>query len=396
MRSTNYCLQKVGRARDDDTVVERTARKATMRPLWLRKIKQIPSIMAQKKTYRIRILSVISVIICVFLYVFFYFLADTYVVDSQYLDAVDQSVLENRLDFHEVAIAKICSDKTAICYGVYDRKVTEDEHNEVVERHLLMDGFYDESDSAIRLIPPKGESFDSSDTRIWGFDHSDVRSNYVAGMLVGPFLFSSLSLDQKSDVGKNVLEIGLGGGSFSMALHKLKPDIEITVVELDPTVVKIAQEWFGVKDSRNHRIIVDDGLNFLEKAHSKGLKFDVVVLDACDTTMKSVCPAKSFRNTETLKRIKEILKTMGSLIVNILSNDQEGSGSSTREVIQLFTSIFPACSEMRFPNEVNVILTCVPYSISNIREQIGFYNTKLNSVISQLKLDNILKHIVLV
>ncbi|VDM62650.1 unnamed protein product [Angiostrongylus costaricensis] len=143
--------------------------------------------------------------------------------------------------------------------------------SEVVERHLLIDGFYDESDTVVRLISPKGESFDSSDTRIWGIDHSDIRSSYVAGMLVGPFLLSSLSLDQ-NDEGKNVLEIGLGGGSFSMALHRLKHhvNIKITVVELDPVVVKVAHEWFGVKDSTNHRVIVDDGLHFLENALSTG------------------------------------------------------------------------------------------------------------------------------
>uniref|UniRef100_A0A158P675 MTS domain-containing protein n=1 Tax=Angiostrongylus cantonensis TaxID=6313 RepID=A0A158P675_ANGCA len=261
----------------------------------------------------------------------FYALADNYVIDSQYLGAVDQSVLENRIDFHEVTIVKICSDTTSVCYSVSDRKFIQDEHKEVVERHLLIDGFYDESDTVVRLISPKGESFDSSDTRIWGIDHSDVRSSYVAAMLVGPFLLSSLSLDQ-NDEGKNVLEIGLGGGSFSMALHRLKHDVYFTL----------------------------------------GLTFDVLVLDACDATMRSACPARAFRNASVISRMKNILKITGSLVVNILSNDREGSGSSTREV--------------------NVVLTCVPYSISNVREQLSFYNTRLVRVVSQLKLDDILGH----
>ncbi|EPB65598.1 hypothetical protein ANCCEY_15335, partial [Ancylostoma ceylanicum] len=45
----------------------------------------------------------------------------------------------------------------------------------------------------------------------------------VAGMLVAPFLVSSLTLDSP-DNGKTVLEIGLGGGSFDMNLHKWKPN----------------------------------------------------------------------------------------------------------------------------------------------------------------------------
>ncbi|KAK6017101.1 hypothetical protein OSTOST_17411, partial [Ostertagia ostertagi] len=82
---------------------------------------------------------------------FYFILFDNTVIDTQYVNAVDESVLSNSGE-------------------------------EIVERHLLVDGFSDESDTVVRLIPPS----DSGDS------------------------------------GRKVLEIGLGGGSFDMALHKIK------------------------------------------------------------------------------------------------------------------------------------------------------------------------------
>ncbi|KJH47349.1 hypothetical protein DICVIV_06554 [Dictyocaulus viviparus] len=221
---------------------------------------------------------------------FYLFLSDNSIIDYQYAGAVDQSVVENRVDFRETVVAKMCSNITSVCYGVYDRKVTQEKYSasvwvftasgflhsicsgqkEIVERHLLVEGFSDESDSVIRLISPEGESFDTSDTRIWSIDHYDIRSENVAGMLVAPFLLSSLSLDLQN-IGRTVLEIGLGGGSFSMALHKIQPNVNITVVEIDPVVLSIAQEWFGVTNSRNHHIIIDDGLNFIKDSVTKSM-----------------------------------------------------------------------------------------------------------------------------
>ncbi|EYB85207.1 hypothetical protein Y032_0303g1910 [Ancylostoma ceylanicum] len=54
----------------------------------------------------------------------------------------------------------------------------------------------------------------------------------TAVMIVAPFFLGSLSLGAK-DEGKKVLEIGLGGGSFNMALKKLKPECVPTYVLSD-------------------------------------------------------------------------------------------------------------------------------------------------------------------
>ncbi|KAK6032108.1 hypothetical protein OSTOST_01721 [Ostertagia ostertagi] len=94
-------------------------------------------------------------------------------------------------------------------------------------------------------------------------------------MVAASFVMSSLSLNDE-DNGKQVLEIGLGGGSFNMALHKIKPDVtivNITAVEIDPVVVRMAFKWFEVVDSETHHTVVQDGVRFLENANTEGAEF---------------------------------------------------------------------------------------------------------------------------
>ncbi|KAK5972792.1 hypothetical protein GCK32_012405 [Trichostrongylus colubriformis] len=232
-----------------------------------RPLRRLLNFIRNKQSYNLRCLSVISLLVCVLVYIVVYiFLLDSTVIDTQYVNAVDQSVLNNRVDFHEMAILKLCSNRTSRCYSVYDRKSTLN-GEEVVERHLLVDGFSDESDTVVRLVAPNGETFDTSDTRIWAIDHSAIRSDYV----------------------------------------------NITVVELDPVVVEIARSWFGVMESKNHHVVVNDGLKFIEEAGKSGSKFDVVVLDACDEAIRSPCPGAAFRNVKVIEMMKSVLTSTGVL-----------------------------------------------------------------------------------
>lgn len=47
---------------------------------------------------------------------------------------------------------------------------------------------------------------------------------------------------------KQILMIGLGAGSVSTYLMRAMPDVQIDVVELDPGVISVAKQYFGVRD----------------------------------------------------------------------------------------------------------------------------------------------------
>ena len=76
---------------------------------------------------------------------------------------------------------------------------------------------------------------------------------------------------------KDVLLIGLGGASLPRFIQKQFPDLRLDIVELDPEVVKVAQQYFSFKGSPNTRVLVLDGRLFLKRVEKK---YDVILLDA--------------------------------------------------------------------------------------------------------------------
>src|SRR5690606_24834647 len=82
---------------------------------------------------------------------------------------------------------------------------------------------------------------------------------------------------------KSVLIIGLGGATIPQALHSILPNAVIDTVEIDPAVVKVAENYFGYRPGPRQRVFVEDGRAFIERAHREGRHYDMIMLDAFDT-----------------------------------------------------------------------------------------------------------------
>jgi hypothetical protein len=77
----------------------------------------------------------------------------------------------------------------------------------------------------------------------------------------------------------------------------------------------LAEKWFGVIEDQMRRTILMDGTDAIHQALSRGEKYNVVLIDACDSrNQKMPCPAKDFLLKTNLAKIKEILEPMGMLI----------------------------------------------------------------------------------
>jgi spermidine synthase len=74
-----------------------------------------------------------------------------------------------------------------------------------------------------------------------------------------------------------ILEIGFGGGRTSWYLHRTLPQVSVTTVELDPAVIEISKQYFGIKEEHNFHVQNDDGRLFLTKSKAH---FDMIMLDA--------------------------------------------------------------------------------------------------------------------
>lgn len=329
---------------------------------------------------------------CIFVYLllYFYVLPAEVVVDEQYGRDLDEELLNQKKGLEESVITHECSSVTDNCYVVVDRKVITD-LGQMVERHMYVKGFEDESDTIVRLIPQGDRTFEFSDTRMWKIDHLSIRAQYIAALISAPFIVSALSLVDSDNDGKAILEIGLGGGSLDMFLHQLNPKLNITAVELDPTVVSIAQKWFNVKNDKTRRTITADGLEFVKRAEKNGDKYDVVFLDACDSSKSIPCPSKLFRTIEMYNKFSSIVKSTGALIVNILS--QEENANEVNEIIEDLSQYFGSCLKVSITAEVNIIAICTKQAITDSTSNTDFLRRRANAVTMRLGLQDVLKTI---
>jgi spermidine synthase len=76
---------------------------------------------------------------------------------------------------------------------------------------------------------------------------------------------------------KDVLLVGLGGASVPKFIQKQFPDVRLDIVEIDPDVVKVCQEYFEFKGTPNTRVIVMDGRMYFKRSAKT---YDIVLLDA--------------------------------------------------------------------------------------------------------------------
>ena len=80
---------------------------------------------------------------------------------------------------------------------------------------------------------------------------------------------------------RRVCMIGLGGGSIPRILARMRPDIEIDSVEIDPVVRDVARKYFLYEETERLRTVIADGRVFLS---SPGPAYDLIILDAFNST----------------------------------------------------------------------------------------------------------------
>jgi spermidine synthase/MFS family permease len=114
--------------------------------------------------------------------------------------------------------------------------------------------------------------------------HLRFESSFQSGMyLADPFRtryeytdYLQLALAYHPEA-RNVLFIGLGGGSAQKRVWRDFPALSVQVVELDPVVVDVAYRYFRLPRSPRLRVTVEDGRRFLARTKKR---WDAIVIDA--------------------------------------------------------------------------------------------------------------------
>lgn len=168
------------------------------------------------------------------------------------------------------------------------------------------------------------------------FDRSFQSGMYLEDPFDSPFLYAAyahLSLIFRPQP-KNVLVIGLGGGSIPKRLWRDYPGMTIDVAELDPMVVEVAKRFFDVREEPRLRITAQDGRIFLRTTR---LRFDMIIVDAYF--------AESIPFHLTTREFVELAKSRlapGGVIVSNIIGALEGPRSALfRAMYKTFAEVFP-------------------------------------------------------
>ena len=133
---------------------------------------------------------------------------------------------------------------------------------------------------------------------------------------------------------KRGLILGHGGGSIAKWLARYRPDLELDVVEFDPTVVRMAEEFFDYDPPGNHHISVKDGRAFLNGTDHT---YDVMWIDAFARDMIPF----HLTTVEFFSLVRKHLNPDGVLAVNLASSGREGDLARAAAVVQTMTRAFP-------------------------------------------------------
>ncbi|MDC9531264.1 MULTISPECIES: spermidine synthase [unclassified Pseudoalteromonas] len=183
-------------------------------------------------------------------------------------------------------------------------------HSNVVheERSLYRNIIVDETGD-LRCLKFNTKSSQTSQSCMYKNNPDKLVFNYTK------LTFASLLV---TDNPKNVLIIGLGGGTLSNVIHALYPAAKIHNVEIDPAVLKVARNYFNFIENDAVTSSVQDGRIFIKRAAIKKQKYDWIILDAFNG---DYIP-EHLLTKEFFEEVKSVLAEGGVIAANTFSSSK--------------------------------------------------------------------------
>jgi len=119
------------------------------------------------------------------------------------------------------------------------------------------------------------------------------------------------NLSHKRDLVKNILLLGVGGGSAIEVVNRLFPEAQITGVDNDFRMIEIGKKYFNLGKAKNLNITIADAYKFLLNCKRQKI-YDIILTD-----LYIGCNYPSFVGKKNyLNRVKQLLADGGVYIFN--------------------------------------------------------------------------------
>ena len=178
-------------------------------------------------------------------------------------------------------------------------------------------------------------------------DLSSLASTYHSVMIGSMGLYLSAPT--------RVLVVGLGGGSLPIYLHSKFPLTNVHVVEIDPAIVRVAQDQFSFSPDDRLTVSTCCGLQYVQD--NPGEMFDIIMLDVDSKDMASSglsCPPSTFLDSNYLQTVSNRLSKGGMFVLNLVCRDSV----LRAEIVTKLSSLWSCVVSYKLEEEVNEILFC--------------------------------------
>ena len=128
----------------------------------------------------------------------------------------------------------------------------------------------------------------------------------------------------------------IGGGSYSYPKYFLKefPEASMDVVEIDPKLTRVAEEYFELKKDARLRVTHEDARTFLNRS---GGSYDVIFSDV----YKSRSMPFHLTTREAVQKMSERLNGNGLMLINVISSVEGDNGRFLRAFLAALDEFFP-------------------------------------------------------
>ena len=178
---------------------------------------------------------------------------------------------------------------------------------------------------------------------------------------------------------RRVLIVGLGGGAMVRFLTHHEPQVHIDAVEIDPVVVRLADEYFGVRSGGNVRVHTADAVTFVE---STADRYDLILMDAflrpsSDTDTTGV-PTR-LKTLAFLGDLKRALAPGGVVAFNVNEH------ASMADDIAAVAAVFGPVAVYRCPPADNKVVVAVEGGLATddeVRARMSALDTRFGATLS--------------
>lgn len=133
---------------------------------------------------------------------------------------------------------------------------------------------------------------------------------------------------------RNVLFIGLGGGTAPKRMWRDFPSLQMHAVELDGEVVRVARQWFGLPRDRRLQVTTEDGRRFLR---TREQRWDMIVIDAYFSDMVPF----HLTTAQFFELVRSRLSPGGVVVANVIGAVTGPDSRLLRAMTKTYRSVFP-------------------------------------------------------